>query len=58
MREDRGAYAYVKGFNGEGGSPLNLYIRSACMSDEENMQVGCSVGVTHRAKQLNICGDI
>ena len=58
MGEDRGAYAYVKGHNGIGGSPLDLYIRRLCMSDEENMQVGCSVGVTCRAEQLNICGDI
>jgi hypothetical protein len=56
--EDRGAYVYVKGCNGEGGSPLDLYVRSVCMSDEENMQVGCSVGVVRTAKQLNICGDI
>jgi hypothetical protein len=47
--------------NLEPSGPLRACNRTAlplCMSDEENMQVGCSVGVTCRAKQLNICGDI
>ena len=33
MGEDRGASAFVKGYSGEGGSPLDLYISSVCMSE-------------------------
>ena len=36
MVEDRGVYAYVKGYNGKGGSPLDLYIRSVYMSDGDH----------------------
>ena len=33
MGEDRGASAFVKGYNGKGGSPLDLCSRSVCMSE-------------------------